>query len=118
MVYHLLVCASQSLFVSPKALVLVSLQLVCHAIVCYSFIHKIHNTGGKSLNLRGHFGHDYVCVCTGQECLPRIDPLLFGEAVLMSGTLCQRERVLKYVHRCQYSVIRGGRNCHMPSGVA
>lgn len=92
MVYHLLVCASQSLFVSPKALVLVSLQLVCHAIVRYSFIHKIHNTGGKSLYLRGHFGHDYVCVCTGQECLPRIDPLLFGEAALMSGTLCQCER--------------------------
>lgn len=45
--YHLLVCASQSVFVSPKALVLVYPELVCHAIVCYSFIHKIHNAGGN-----------------------------------------------------------------------
>lgn len=41
------VCASLSVFFSPKALVLISLELVCHAIVCNSFIHKIHNTRGE-----------------------------------------------------------------------
>lgn len=43
---HLLVCA-RHFFVSPKALVRVSLQLVCCGIVCASFIHKVHNDVGE-----------------------------------------------------------------------
>lgn len=36
--------------------------------------------GGKSLNLWGHFAHDYVCVYTEQECfqfMVTFDPVLF-----------------------------------------
>lgn len=79
------VCASQSLFVPPKACVLVSLELVCHC-NCVQLIHS-QNTQyrGKSLNLRNHFAHDYVRVCTYQECLQfmaTFNPFLFEEVII------------------------------------
>ena len=66
---HLLVCASQSVFFSPKALV-VCISRACLPCHCVLLIHSqnTQSQGEIPQPPTVHSAYDYVCVCTEQEC--------------------------------------------------
>ena len=71
-----------------KLLSSVSPELVCHAIVCYSFIHKIHSPRGKSLNLQPSILLMTMSVFALNRSVT-FNPLPAGEVVVRA--LCEGE---------------------------
>ena len=93
-IYHWLVCAQPTLFVPPKAPILLLIRLLCHPIVCLCVcLRPIHYTKRTPSTFTHHCSGHYVHFATAQKLF-----LVVILSSLKSVYFCLKACVC--VHRC------------------